>query len=153
MADKNLKSNMDKLPPQNIEAEQSVLGCVLIDPEAITKIADILKPDDFYKTEHQKIFEAVLNVYEQRQPIDILSVTSRLDEKKQLAEVGGRSNIASLANTVATASNVVTYARIIQKKSTLRRLINSATEIVQMGYTEEADELDRILDKAESKLF
>lgn len=145
--------NFEKLPPQNIEAEQSILGCLLIDPEAITKIADILKADDFYKTEHQKIFEAILDLYEQRQPIDILSVTSRLDEKKQLTEIGGRSNIASLANTVATASNVVTYARIVQKKSTLRRLINSATEIVHMGYSEEAEQLDTILDKAESKLF
>ena len=81
-----MPENVEKLPPQNIEAEQSVLGCVLIEQEAITKIADLLKADDFYKTDHQKIYEAVVDLYEKRQPIDILSITARLEEKKQLEE-------------------------------------------------------------------
>jgi replicative DNA helicase len=153
MAEKNTKLNTDKLPPQNLEAEQSVLGCVLIDQEAITKIADILKPDDFYKSDHRKIFESILDLYEKRQPLDILGVTSRLQEKKDLEDVGGRSYITTLANSVATASHVVSYAKIVQKKSTLRRLINTATEIVHLGHQGEAEDVDVILDKAESKLF
>jgi replicative DNA helicase len=145
--------NLEKLPPQNIEAEQSVLGCLLIEQDAITKIADLLRSYDFYRTDHQKIYEAILELYEKRQPIDILSVTSRLEEKKELEGVGGRSYLANLANGVATASHVVSYAQIIQKKSTLRRLINAATEIVQLGFHEEAEDITRILDKAESRLF
>ncbi|MDD5290176.1 MAG: replicative DNA helicase [Patescibacteria group bacterium] len=146
-------SNLEKIPPQNIEAEQSVLGCLLIEQEAITKIADLLKADDFYKTDHQKIYEAVTDLYEKRQPIDILSVTARLEEKKQLETVGGRSYLTSLANIVATASHVFSYAQIVQKKATLRRLINAATEIVQMGFKEEAEDVTRTLDRAESRLF
>lgn len=153
MADKKKNINVDKLPPQNLEAEQSVLGCILIDQEAITKIADILKPDDFYKSDHRKIFESILDLYEKRQPLDILGVTSRLQEKKDLEDIGGRSYITTLANSVATASHVVSYAKIVQKKSTLRRLINTATEIVHLGHAGEAEDVDKILDQAESKLF
>jgi replicative DNA helicase len=148
-----MPNNLEKLPPQNIEAEQSVLGCLLIDQEAITKIADLLRADDFYKTDHQKIYQAVLELYEKRQPLDILSVTARLEEKKELETVGGRTYLTSLVNSVATASHVVSYAQIIQKKSTLRRLINAATDIVNLGFLEEAEDITRVLDKAESRLF
>lgn len=148
------KSNQlaDRLPPQNIEAEQSVLGSLLIDKEAIVKIADIIAPDDFYKEMHKIIFDAMLDLYEKREPIDILSVTARLEEKKQLENIGGRSYLISLANSVPTASHVVHYAQIVKKKATLNRLISVATEIVTLGYHEE-EEIENILDKAESKLF
>lgn len=142
----------DRMPPQNIEAEQSVLGSLLIDKDAIVKIADFLKPDDFYKDSHRTIFDAMLDLYEQREPIDILSLTSRLQEKKKLEQVGGRSYLTSLSNSVATASHVVHYGKIIQKKSTLNRLIKAATEIAQMGYNED-ESIQKLLDKAESKLF
>ncbi len=153
MTDKNSTSHTEKMPPQNIEAEQSVLGCLLIDQEAITKIADILKVTDFYRNDHQKIYEAILELYEKRQPIDILSISSRLQEKKNLESAGGRTYLSSLANTVATASHVISYAQIVQKKATLRRLISVATEIVTLGYTEEAEDITKILDRSESRLF
>lgn len=152
MADNKNVSPADRLPPQNIEAEQSVLGALLIDKEAIVKVADFLLPSDFYKEEHRKIYQAMLELYEEREPIDILSLTSRLEEKKQLEAVGGRSYFTSLAEAVPTSSHVVHYAKIIQKKSTLNRLIQAATEIVQMGYNEE-EQIQKILDKAESRLF
>lgn len=145
-------SPTDRLPPQNIEAEQSVLGSLLIDKDAIIKIADILTPEDFYKDTHAKIFETMLELYSNREPIDILSLNSRLEEKKYLEKIGGRSYLTTLTNSVATASHIVFYAKIIQKKSTLNRLIRAATEIVQLGY-EEGEEIQKILDLAESKLY
>lgn len=141
-----------KLPPQNIEAEISLLGCVLIDKNTIIKIADIVTADDFYKDSHSIIFAAINELFARHEPIDIISLTNKLEEKKQLETVGGRAYIASLANSVATASNVVFYANIIQKKATLRRLITTAAEISEYGYHED-DDVDDLLDKAEQKLF
>ncbi len=154
MANKKLSTinPADRLPPQNLEAEQSVLGALLIDKESIVKIADILRAEDFYKDSHSKIYSAILDLYSEREPIDVLSLSSRLAEKKQLENIGGRSFLTSLASSVPTASHVVHYAKIIQKKATLNRLIKAATEIVQMGYNEE-DGLQKILDRAESRLF
>jgi len=143
---------LNKIPPQNIEAEQSVLGCLLIDKEAITKMADILRPDDFYKDAHQMILESMFELYEKRQPIDLLSLANRLREKNQLETVGGQSYIASLANVVPTASNVVAYSQIVQKKATLRRLLKAGSDITALSY-KETDEIDEIMDKAEQQLF
>ncbi|HRR95104.1 MAG TPA: DnaB-like helicase N-terminal domain-containing protein, partial [Candidatus Paceibacterota bacterium] len=125
----NKQSINEKLPPQNIEAEQSVLGCLMIDKEAITKVADFLTPDDFYRSAHQKIYAAVLDLYTKHEPIDIVSVTNRLKEKKQLSEVGGASYLASLINMVPTSSHVVMYAKIVQQKRILRDLISTSYEI------------------------
>ena len=142
----------EKLPPQNIEAEEALLGSLLIDKEAIIKIVDTIKPQDFYKDVHQMIYQAMLEVWEEHEPIDILSVSNRLEEKNQLDTVGGRSHLASLANSVPTSSNASSYAQIVQKKSTLRRLIKSSTETIQMAYQEDEDTI-KVLDKAEQKLF
>ena len=109
--------NIDRLPPQNIEAEQSVLGSLMIDKDAIIKIADFLIPEDFYKNAHAKIYEAMLELYNNREPIDILSLASRLEETGQLEKIGGRTYLTTLANSVPTASHIVYYAKIIQKKS------------------------------------
>lgn len=141
-----------KLPPQNIEAEVSLLGCVLLDKNAIIKIADIITPEDFYKDSHGIIYAAMRELYAKHEPIDIVSLSNKLEEKGQLDAVGGRSYLASLSNSVATASNVVFYANIIQKKATLRRLISTAAEISEYGYHEDED-VDDMLDKAEQKLF
>ncbi|MFH0951126.1 MAG: replicative DNA helicase [bacterium] len=142
----------EKLSPQNIEAEISVLGGLLIDRDAIIKIADIVTADDFYKEAHTHIFASMVELYNKHEPIDILSLTSKLDEKGKLEEVGGRSYIASLANAVGTASHITYYAQIVQRKSTLRRLIKAASEISLLGY-EEDEELDGLLDRAEQKIF
>jgi replicative DNA helicase len=147
MAETNLK-----LPQQNLEAEQSVLGCLLIDKEAIIKVADFLIPEDFYKESHGKILEVIYELFEKREPIDLISLANRLREKNQLETIGGQSYLASLADTVATASHVVHYAEIIQKKATLRRLMTAASDIAELSHMEN-EEVDGILDQAEQKLF
>lgn len=141
-----------KLPPQNLEAEQSVLGATLLDQNAIIKIADLITPEDFYKDIHQLIYQSMLELFEKRQPIDILSLSNQLSEKKQLELVGGRTYLADLTNAVPSASNIAYYATIVQKKATLRRLLYASQEITEMGW-EEAEDVDTVLDKAEQKLF
>src|SRR3989344_991015 len=125
--------NFDKIPPQNIEMEQSLLGCLLIDKDAIIKIADIISADDFYKDNHRVIFETIKELYERREPIDLLSLGSRLEEKGHLEAIGGRSYLISLANAVPTSSHVVHYAQVVQSKATLRRLIKAAADIAEFG--------------------
>lgn len=142
----------EKMPPQNIEVEQHFLGCLLIDKDAIIKVADIIHENDFYKHTHEIIFETIKDLYARHDPIDILSLTNRLKEKDKLDAIGGRAYLAELSNSVATASNVAHYAKIIQKKATLRRLLTASGEIAEMGYKEDED-LDKILDEAEQKLF
>jgi len=141
-----------KLPPQNLEAEQSLLGCLLIDKDAMLKAADLVRPEDFYKDAHRLIFETMFELYEKREPVDIVSLANRLEEKGQLEKMGGKSYLISLANSVATASNVIGYANIIQKKATLRRLITASADISDLAY-EETEEVEEVLDKVEQKLF
>jgi len=141
-----------RVPPQNIEAEQSVLGSLMLDKDAIIKIADTVRPGDFYKGAHNSIYETMLDLYEEREPIDVLSLSNKLDEKGKLDVIGGSSYLASLVNIVPSASNVVHYAKVVQKKSLLRRLITAASEIVEMGFNEEED-VQKVLDDAEQKLF
>ncbi len=141
-----------KLPPQNIEAEQSLLGCLLIEKDAIVKVADIIMPEDFYKDAHELIFKAMLDLYGKNEPIDIIALSNRLEEKNQLEKIGGKSYLISLANSVATASNVTNYANIVQKKATLRRLISAAADISEFAY-EETDDIENVLDRVEQKLF
>ena len=142
----------DKIPPQNLEAEQSLLGSLLIEKHAIEKIADLVHVDDFYKDSHAQIFSAVLELYEKNEPLDVLTLASRLEEKKVLENIGGRSYLATLATAVPTAAHVEQYAKIIQKKATLRRLLNAAGEISRLGHAEE-EEMDWLLDEAEQTLF
>jgi replicative DNA helicase len=141
-----------KTLPQSNEAEQSVLGALLIDAEAIAKIADFISPEDFYNPQHLEIFDAMRALYEKRIPIDIVSVTSKLEETGRLERAGGRTYLASLSEMVPTSAHIVHYAHIVQKKATLRRLISAATGIVELGYHED-DEVDILLDDAEQKLF
>ena len=146
------KNSIGKMPPQNIEAEQSLLGSLLIDKDAITKVADSLLVEDFYKESHEIIYNSMLELFAQHEPIDILTLSSKLKEKKQLKNIGGRSYLAKLSMSVPTSSNVNYYAEIIQKKATLRRLINSSLEINGLGYLED-EEIETVLDKAEKSLF
>jgi len=147
-----MPDELHKLPPQNLEAETSVLGSILIDAEAISKIADLLSSDDFYKNSHTQIFEVMLELYSEREPIDLLSLTNRLEEKQVLDKVGGRSYLAELTNSVVTSSNILSYAQIVQKKAALRKLIHAAQEITALGYSEE-EKVDSLLDEAEQKIF
>lgn len=141
-----------RVPPHNLEAEMSVLGSLMLDKDAIIKVADLLKVGDFYKDANNTIYEVILALYEEREPIDVLSISNKLEENKQLETVGGSSYVASLVSTVPSASHVVHYAKVVQKKALLRRLINAASEIVEAGY-QEGEDIEKILDEAEQKLF
>ncbi len=141
-----------KVPPQNLEAEQSLLGSLLIDKDAIIKMADLVSPEDFYRDAHRIVFQAMLDLYEKREPIDLLSLGNRLEELNKLETIGGRTYLTTLANAVPTASHVVHYAKIVSKKSTLRRLIAAATDIVNLGY-DESEDVEKTLDESEQKLF
>lgn len=142
----------DSLPPQNIEAEKSALGSLLLDKEAIHRIVDFLAPEDFYSRGHQLIFEAVRQLYDRREPIDILSLSNKLEDSGQLEAVGGTGYLTTLVNSVPTSSHVVHYAKIVQRKKVLRDLIDSAHQIIGLGHQEDED-VDDLLDQAEQKLF
>ncbi len=144
--------SVDKLPPQNLEAEASTLGSLLIDKDAIIKVADIIEPSDFYRDAHGMIFEAMRDLYEAREPIDILSLSSKLQEKGQLQQIGGHSYLTELANAVPTSSHVVHYAKLVQRKSTLRKLLQAAADITGLGY-QETEDTENLLDEAERKLY
>ena len=152
MASKKYSPSSLKMPPQNLEAEMSVLGALMVDQKAIIKIVDALTAEDFYHPSHRKIFEAMLDLFKKNDPVDLLSVSARLKEKNNLEEIGGNSCLAELVNSVPTASNIEHYADIVRKKSVLRNLIEASSHISQLGYQEEED-VDTILDSAEKKIF
>jgi len=152
MPESENQPKIEKTPPQNIEAEKSCLGCLLIDPNAILKIVDFLIPQDFYLPHHQMIYEACVDLFLRHEPIDILSVSNRLKEKKQLEEIGGISYLSTLMNSVPTATHIFEYAKIIQQKRILRDLISVSYEIGEMGYKEDED-VEVLLDTAERKIF
>lgn len=141
-----------RVPPQNVEAEASLIGSVLIEKDAIIKIADIVSPDDFYVDRNGLIFAAIMDLYEQRQPIDIVSLSNKLGEAGELERIGGSSYITELTSAVPTAAHVVHYAGIVAHKATLRRLIAAASNISQFGYDEQSP-LDQLLDRAEQTIF
>jgi replicative DNA helicase len=146
------KGIIDKLPPQNIEAEKSLLGSLLLDKESIDKVVDILNHGDFYNRVHQIIYEHMLKLYEKREPIDLLSLSNALEETGQLETIGGVGYLTSLVNSVPTAAHVVNYAKIVRRKKILRDLIDSAHEIIGLGYQEDQD-IDTLLDQAEQRIF
>jgi len=145
-------SSIQRIPPQNLDAEMSVLGCLMLDKDAIIKIGDIVNADHFYDEKNKQIFEAILDLYTKNTSIDILTVTNWLEEKKILDKVGGSSYLTQLVNAVPSAAHVTHYAYIVRKKGTLRKLITAAGEISNIAFKEEG-EMEDILDVAEQKLF
>ena len=143
---------LEKLPPQSIEAEQCLLGSLLLDKNAVIKVGDFLKSRDFYKKLHQEIYQAILELFEKSEPIDLLSVSTRLKEKELLEEIGGNSYLTELINCVPTASHILNYAKIVQRKRILRDLIEASQEIESIGYNESED-VDILLDQAEQRIF
>jgi replicative DNA helicase len=141
-----------KLPPQNIDAEQSVLGGILLENEAINKVAEVITEEDFYRESHRKIFLGMLELFGKNEPVDLITLTDVLKKRNHLEDVGGAAYLASLVDNIATASNIAYYAKIVREKSILRRLINSATEIVTKGY-EDSEEVEDLLDQAERSIF
>lgn len=141
-----------RISPHNSEAEESVLGSLLIDKNAIVKIADWIAPADFYHHNNSVIYEAMIALYSKGDPIDILSVISYLKEQKNLKNVGGKSAVTYLATVVPTAGNVVHYGQIVQRNATRRRLISAASDIAELGFAE-AEDIETVMDEAEHKLF
>ena len=142
----------DRLPPQNIEAEQSVLGSLLIDPDAIMKVSSFLRPGDFYREAHQRIYGAVLALHERRMPADFVTVVDEMARQEQLDFIGGPAYLTSLLNMVPTSVNVEYYGHIVERTSVMRRLIAAAGEIAALAY-EEREEVDEVIDQAERILF
>ncbi|WP_394237974.1 replicative DNA helicase [Niallia oryzisoli] len=142
----------DRLPPQNMEAEQAVLGAIFLEPSSLTLASEILIPEDFYRGAHQRIFDAMLSLNDKGEAVDLITVSGELAAKKLLEDVGGFSYLSELAGSVPTAANIEYYAKIVEEKSILRRLIRTATNIAQEGYTRE-DEVDALLSEAEKDIL
>ena len=141
-----------RVPPQDIEAEKSLLGAILISDGALPEILTILKPRDFYEERHQMIFEAMMNLYDQHKPVDLLTVTTELRTKKQLKDIGGAPYLTELSNFVPAATHAKAYAEIIEKASTRRRLIKAGNEIANKAFEDDAD-VQSLIGSAEKELF
>ncbi len=143
---------LERVPPHNLEAEQGVLGSMLLDRDAIARTVEILRPEDFYRDAHRVIFAAMVDLFERGEPVDLITVTNRLAEGGKLEDVGGPTYLASLPNTVPTAANVDFYAGIVLEKAMLRALIGVGTRIAALGY-EGADDVATLIDEAEKLVF
>ncbi|KPL19939.1 MAG: replicative DNA helicase [candidate division Zixibacteria bacterium SM23_81] len=142
----------ERLPPQAIEVEVSVLGAMLLDKSAVASVLEILDDSCFYRESHRKIFQAIISLFERNEAADLVTVAEELQRAKKLESIGGRVYLASLLENVATTANVTYHAQIVLKKAILRRLIEVATQIVSQGY-EDVEEVDELLDRAEQQIF
>src|SRR4051812_4883469 len=140
---------MERAFPHNIDAEYGVLGSLMIDPEAVSLVADWLRPEDFYRDAHRTIYEAILTLYERRQPADFITLCEVLEQSGQMDAIGGSSALTSLIRHVPTSGNLTYYAQIISQKAGFRRLIHAAGKIVAFAYEEVEDAQER----AEQLLF
>ncbi|HHY05315.1 MAG TPA: replicative DNA helicase [Thermoanaerobacterales bacterium] len=141
-----------KVPPYNLEAEQSVLGSMLLSKDAIFTAVERLKADDFYKDSHQRIFELLLELHENREPVDLITVTEAMRSKKMLEQVGGVTYLTTLTEIVPTAANISYYCDIVEEKSLIRKLINTCSKVLSMAY-EAKDDVEGLLDEAERMIF
>ncbi|MGP8196168.1 MAG: replicative DNA helicase [Syntrophobacteraceae bacterium] len=148
----DLSAELRKIPPQQIEAEQSLLGGIMVDSLGLPSALEVLKGDEFYKESHRIIFTAIQDLFERNEPVDILTVTNLLEERKLLESVGGASYIAALTDAMPTSSNVAAYAKIINEKAVMRRLIQSANEIISFAYGGGKNS-EEVLDSAEAAIF
>ncbi len=147
----NMKKNI-RIPPNSLDSEKALLGSIMLRPEAIHEIMDILRPEAFYSEKHRIIFEAMAELFQKGEPIDLLTLTTRLEAKKQIEQIGGSSYLTELVNLVPSSANAEHYAEIVQKKYVMRRLIEAAEHISLLGY-EEAEDLNVLLDQAEKKVY
>ena len=144
--------DLGKIPPHDIEAEQAVIGSMLTDKDAVVDSIEILKPEDFYRQDNKTIYEAIVNLYNRAEPIDIITVKAELVSLGKFESVGGLEYLAVLPDKVPTTANVDKYIRIVEEKSILRNLIKAANELINLGYAE-TEEVDTIMDQAEKKIF
>lgn len=152
MAERRDDLRPEKIPPQSVEVEQAVLGAMLLDKEAIGKAVEIIDKDSFYRDDHQKIFSAVVDLYDKNQPVDIITVSDELARRKELDNVGGRVYLLELTEKIATTANIEYHSNIVLEKATLRRLIDTSTQIVSQCY-DATLEVDDLLDRAEQGIF
>lgn len=146
------KTFLERLPPQNLDAERSVLGGILLDNSAMHKVGELLRAEHFYREAHREIFQAMFALHERGEPVDLVTLTEELQRKGTLQEVGGAAYLAALADQVPTAANIGFYAKIVRDKSVLRQVIEAATEIATRGY-EEVEEVDEFLDRSEQLIL
>lgn len=151
MALKNFKGNL-RVPPQNVDAEAALLGSIMLRPDALYEVLDLVRPESFYSERHRIVFRTMLELFGKNTPIDLLSLTSRLKETELLDQVGGSAALASFIQSVPSSTNVRHYAEIVRKKQIMRDLIGAADVIAALGY-EEAEDIEELLDKAEKSIF
>ena len=144
--------DIGKVPPNDVEAEQAIIGSMLTDRDAVISAVEVLKDDDFYREDNKIIYEAILNLYNRSEPIDIITVKSELESMGKLDQVGGLEYLAELPEKVPTTANAMKYIKIVEEKSTLRQLIKTANEIIELGYNPTEDVSD-IMEGAEKKIF
>jgi replicative DNA helicase len=147
-----IDDNLRKVPPQNLDAESSVLGGILLENEAVNQVLELLRPEDFYRESHRKVFRAIVELSDRSEPVDLITLSDFLKSRGELEAVGGTAYLASLADFVPTAANISHYARIVREKSILRSLISTATEIATRGYEEQGN-VEEFLDSAEKVIF
>lgn len=143
---------IDRVPPHNLEAEKSILGAIFLEPESLITAAEIIQEDDFYRVAHQKIFETMLRLNDKGEPVDVVTLSEELGASNELENVGGMVYLSELATSVPTAANVTHYAKIVEEKALLRRLIKVATTIVEDGFSRE-DEVESVIAEAEKKMM
>src|SRR5437867_9741295 len=147
-----IDENLRRVPPQSLEAEESVLGGIMLDNTVIDGVVGMLQPEDFYRGAHRKLFRAMVDLSERSEPVDLITLAESLKTRGELAEVGGASYLAELTERVPTAANAVHYARIVRERAILRGLIAASTEIATRGY-QASDNVDELLDRAEQLIF
>ncbi|MEK6774798.1 MAG: replicative DNA helicase [Bdellovibrionota bacterium] len=141
-----------RVPPQNLEAEQSILGGLMLEKEAFDQVADVLEPDDFYSPANQKIYQVIRDLHAKNKPIDLVTATDLLQSRQEFDAIGGYVYLASLLEKTISAAHIATYAQIVKDKSLLRRLIHTSTEIIEKAYTSDQD-VEILLDRAEADIF
>jgi replicative DNA helicase len=142
-----------RIPPQNLDAEKALLGALMLRKEAIYDIEDMITPDTFYSDKHRIVFQAILKLHTKSEPVDLLSLSTKLEELGQLEQVGGRSYLADLVESVPASTNVKHYAKLLEKKEIQRKLINTGEYVSELGFAEGEGEIEDILDQAEKKIF
>lgn len=152
MAQRSPKTTFEKVPPQNVEAEAAVLGAILLDRDALVKAFEVLRPEHFYREAHQRIFAACQELFERSEPVDLITLANELTRRQALEPMGGSQYLASLAEAVPTAANVLYHASIVRGKALLRGLIGTCTSIISSCY-EEAEPTETVLDRAETRVF
>lgn len=142
-----------RIPPQNLEAEKALLGALMLRKEAIYDIEDLVTPETFYSDKHRVVFQAILKLHTKSEPVDLLSLSTKLEELGQLDQIGGRSYLADLAESVPASANAKHYAKLLEKKEIQRKLIDTGEYVAELGFAEGEEEIEDVLDKAEKKIF